>query len=61
MSMTKTAHDEATKAIAPIDARDSAMAFELGFAKTAQALGLTDEQYTAAYQAGLASLQTPAK
>ncbi len=55
--MTKTAHAEATKMIAPIDQRDGGNAFELGFIKTAQALPLTDAQRQACYVEAAKSLQ----
>jgi hypothetical protein len=45
MPFTKQAHAELTKRIQPTDMRDSAMAFDAGFTKAAQDLGLNQSEF----------------
>lgn len=54
--LTKTAHAELSTKIAEIDRIDTENAFETGFIKQAQILGLNDKQIKAAYDRGVAIL-----
>jgi hypothetical protein len=54
--LTKSAHDDLTVKIAQVDRVDTQNAFELGFIKQAQFLGLNQAQIKAAYDHGVAVL-----
>ena len=53
----KTASEATPERLSAIDQYDAAQAFEMGFAKAAHDLGLSEKQYTAFYQLGLEKLQ----
>lgn len=55
--MTKTAHADISAKIAPLDAQDRANAYELGFVKAAQDLGMSEAQFVATYNTALAQVQ----
>lgn len=45
MKMTKLAHEKLAAELAPIEAADRQAAFEIGFAKEAQELGMDEGTY----------------
>jgi len=50
-------HAEYMQKIAAAEQRDSAAAFEVGFAKAAQAAGLSEDDFKAIYQIGCELLE----
>ncbi len=59
--MTKQAHAAALKKIAAIEAIDRNNAFEIGFAKCAQDLGLDETQFGKLYKIALEMAKTEQK
>ncbi len=59
--MTKQAHDAALEKVAAVEAIDRQNAFEVGFAKGAQDLGLNEEQFGKIYQIALNLARTEQK